>query len=217
MGRGCNKLTGRFLIREYRLGPGTTIDRFHAWFEQHCEGWSVGLRGELWIDANGASPPPIVPPPTPSSPTTFFSYQSDPGEFVGDGQTGTLTLPANKAMAWTNPARPASVNITMQAPSGVSLPWQLSFQGPSGSGSLLQPGTYTGAIRYGFQTAGEPGLSVQGNGHGCGGVTGSFVVLEASYGPQGEVLRFRATFEQHCGTAVPALRGEVYIVANPWR
>jgi hypothetical protein len=60
-------------------------------------------------------------------------------------------------------------------------------------------------------------MSISGNGFGCPTLTGSFVVLEASYGLQREVLRFHARFEQRCGSAPGVLRGEIRIVADPWR
>lgn len=213
MGRGCNRLTGRFFVSEASYAPDDTITRFHALFEQHCEGWSVKLRGQIWIDANGAEPPTMSPMPMPTSPTTFFSYTSDPGDPVGGGQARSFSLVDAKFMAWTHASAPA-VNISLQAPVIPTFFWNLNFQSPAGV--RLQTGAYTGATRYPFQAPGVPGLSVTG-GLGCNTLTGSFTVLEASYGLQGEVLRFRATFEQHCEGITPALRGEIRIVADPWR
>jgi hypothetical protein len=34
------------------MGPGNTLDRFHATFEQHCEGASPALKGEVKIVSN---------------------------------------------------------------------------------------------------------------------------------------------------------------------
>jgi hypothetical protein len=51
-GRGCNTLTGRFEVKELVMGPGNTLDRFHATFEQHCEGASPALKGEVKIVSN---------------------------------------------------------------------------------------------------------------------------------------------------------------------
>jgi hypothetical protein len=42
-------------------------------------------------------------------------------------------------------------------------------------------------------------------------------VLEAVYGTNGDVYRFRAIFETHCGASSATLRGEIYVVADPWR
>ena len=46
-GRGCNTLTGSFVVRLIVYGAGTTIDAFWATFEQHCEGATPALRGEI--------------------------------------------------------------------------------------------------------------------------------------------------------------------------
>jgi hypothetical protein len=46
-------------------------------------------------------------------------------------------------------------------------------------------------------------------------LTGRFDVLEATFGPNGYIERFHATFEQHCEGATAALRGEVRVVNPP--
>ena len=53
-GVGCNTLSGRFEVREFILsvtqtGPpsSTTLSRFDATFEQHCDGVTPALRGEV--------------------------------------------------------------------------------------------------------------------------------------------------------------------------
>jgi all-beta uncharacterized protein len=212
-GRGCNQVTGRFLVQTATFS-GTDVQRFHARFEQNCEGWSTPLRGQIWIDAGGAQPPALADfPASPATPTTLITYTSDPGEFIGNGQSGSFTASGNKLMAWAHSSRPA-VEITLQSASGASLNWHFSFA--AASGTRLQAGTYNGATWYPLNS-GVPGLAVSGNSHVCTSLTGSFVVDEAVYGPQGEVLRFHATFEQPCSGAAPALRGEVRIVADPWR
>jgi hypothetical protein len=212
-GRACNRVTGRFRVDEAVYTASNAVQRFHAVFEQHCEGLSAALRGQIWIDANGFPAPPISSMPIPASPTTFFSFASDAGDPVGGGQSSSYSLASAKFTAWAHPSRPA-VNISMMDPQAAVFGWEISFEAPSGV--RLLPGTYANATRYPTQAPGVPGLAVFGS-TGCNALTGSFTVSEATYGPQGEVLRFRATFEQHCQGNVPALRGEIYIVADPWR
>jgi hypothetical protein len=53
-GRGCNTLTGRFDVLDAAFGPNGYIERLHARFEQHCEGATPALYG----DVNVANPPP---------------------------------------------------------------------------------------------------------------------------------------------------------------
>ena len=212
-GRGCSQVTGRFLVQT-AVFSGSSVQRFHARFEQHCEGSSLTLRGQIWFDAAGGSPPALADFPTPpATPVTQVTYTSDAGDFIGKGASGSFTLAGMKFSAWLSPNHPA-VQIVAQSVPIPTTNWNLSFS--AASGTQLLPGTYTGATRYPFNT-GVPGLSVTANASGCNNLTGSFVVLEAVYGPQGEVLRFHATFEQHCEGALPALRGEVWIIADPWR
>jgi hypothetical protein len=51
-GRGCNTLTGRFVISELVIGAGDFVDRLTATFEQNCEGVSATLRGRVVIANN---------------------------------------------------------------------------------------------------------------------------------------------------------------------
>jgi hypothetical protein len=206
----CGDLTGRFLVDEATYGPNNTVRRFHARFEQHCGNSSPTLRCEIWIDAQGSTTVPSMPQmATPSTPTTFLAMQSDPGDPIGTGRTVSLAI----ATATFSPTSgPANVKLQLQSFAGEI--WFLSFYAPSGT--QLGPGTYNNAARSPSPPS-TPGLSVFGNGVACATVTGKFVVVEAVYGSQGEVYRFHATFEQHCDGVTPALRGELRIVADPWR
>jgi alpha-tubulin suppressor-like RCC1 family protein len=75
--------------------------------------------------------------------------------------------------------------------------------------ATLTPGTYEGAQRHPFQSAGNPGISVSGDGRACNAHTGRFVVLEANYAVDGSVVSFAADYEQHCDGGIPALFGSV--------
>jgi hypothetical protein len=57
-GRGCNTLTGSFQVLEAVYGPFGYVQKFHATFEQHCEGGTPALFGELSID--NPPPPPAL-------------------------------------------------------------------------------------------------------------------------------------------------------------
>lgn len=46
-GRGCNSLTGRFDIFEVTYGSDGVVTALNASFEQHCEGNTAALRGQL--------------------------------------------------------------------------------------------------------------------------------------------------------------------------
>ena len=85
--------------------------------------------------------------------------------------------------------------------------FNLDFAAPNNQ--PLAVGTYTGAVRYPFQASNQPGLSVYGDGRGCNTLTGSFQVLQVTYGAGNTIDAFDATFEQHCEGFTPALRGEI--------
>ena len=69
-------------------------------------------------------------------------------------------------------------------------------------------------MRFPFQDPGHPGLDVSGDGRGSNTLTGWFRVDEVAYGPNGEVLVFAATFEQHSEGKPRRLRGQVYYNAG---
>jgi hypothetical protein len=48
-GRGCNTLSGQFTVMEAVYAVDGTVQRFHATFEQHCEGGGPALRGEIFF------------------------------------------------------------------------------------------------------------------------------------------------------------------------
>lgn len=53
-GRGCNQLTGSFVINEVAFGPHGYVETLDATFEQHCEGGTAALRGQVKIDNSPA-------------------------------------------------------------------------------------------------------------------------------------------------------------------
>jgi hypothetical protein len=135
---------------------------------------------------------------------TSLLLDSEPGDYIGGGQRlffgssdGTFTAQRNFANG---------VSISFSTPSFEHW-WYLDFAAPSDE--FLTPGIYTGAVRFPFQGSDQPGLSVYGDGRGCNTLTGSFQVMEVTYGLDSDVTSFRATFEQHCEGASPALRGEI--------
>lgn len=140
---------------------------------------------------------------------TSLSMVSDPGDYIGQGQTynyspatGTITVERN----YDN-----GVSISYREP-GFTHWWDFRFAAPDEG--LLVPGLYTDAMRFPFQDPGHPGLDVSGDGRGSNTLTGWFRVDEVAYGPNGEVLVFAATFEQHSEGRTPAIRGQVYYNAG---
>lgn len=56
-GRGCNTLTGHFVVYELSVLNGV-VDNLAIDFEQHCEGFAAALRGSVRINSQLASPSP---------------------------------------------------------------------------------------------------------------------------------------------------------------
>jgi len=79
-GRGCNALTGRFIIDALQLS-GSTLVNLHATFEQHCEGGTPALFGEIKYSGG----PPLTLEDTDSRVTFNGSWTSfaDPSNSGG--------------------------------------------------------------------------------------------------------------------------------------
>ena len=64
-GRGCNTLTGNFIVRELVRDDDGWIERFAADFEQHCDGSMPALIGGVRINSDVPYPvPEAVTPPS---------------------------------------------------------------------------------------------------------------------------------------------------------
>jgi hypothetical protein len=139
-----------------------------------------------------------------------LSFVSEPGEYVGSGQSRSYTLDT----AWITSRSGQNggyFGVTVFPFDGGF--WSLDIGAPDGA--QLVPGPYEGAVKYPFQGPGQPGLSLSGDGRACVTLTGRFDVLEATFGPNGVIERFHATFEQRCDGGPVALFGEVQIVNPP--
>jgi hypothetical protein len=141
-------------------------------------------------------------------PVSFFSYESANGDIVGQGRSGKFTSYDTPFNAYVCDGH---VSVFIQPAKGPL--WALRM-GLYGDGDTLAPGSYEGAPFDFFKGA---WLAVDQNPVGCLGPTyGRFVVKEAVYGSrQGEILRFRATFEQRCKGNAPALTGEISVHSPP--
>src|SRR5262249_23078831 len=128
---------------------------------------------------------------------------SQAGDFIGQGIPQRFTEVDGTFHASRNSSNGVSIGFS-GGPLGT---WNADFVAPLGV--ELTEGTYEGAARFPFQAATQPGLSIDGDGGGCNQLTGRFVVLEAVYGPAGDVQTFSADFEQHCEGGSPALLGSI--------
>jgi len=139
---------------------------------------------------------------------TFLSLFSDTGDYIGSGGLRRLLPPYP-----TFVARCSGNTASFEFWDNSGNWWYAHFQAPAGS--PLRVGTYEGATRYPFQASTQPGLDISGEGRGCNMLSGQFSILEADITASGQILRFWATFEQHCENKTPALRGALRVSNGP--
>jgi hypothetical protein len=146
-----------------------------------------------------------------SAQSTYFQYFSQPGDYIGGGQSAILLPPTWTFSGTYSPTNGVEFSVTQSGGGGW---WFLDFD--TGTADPLHQGTYLYASRYPFNPAGTPGLSVYGNGAGCNTLWGHFVISQIEIGPGNQILRFAADFVQHCEGADPALFGTIrYQAAAP--
>ncbi|MFJ9150416.1 hypothetical protein ACIRP7_20570 [Streptomyces sp. NPDC102270] len=139
-----------------------------------------------------------------------FSFSGDEGDYISGGQSYAYTTASQDRMNVSGNTDNRVVSVSVDGANGDW--WYLDLAAPAGK--TLTPGTYTGATRYPFNDATEPGLSLSGNGRGCNQLTGTFTISAVEFGPQGYVKKLDADFVQHCEGGTPAARGEIHI-ENP--
>jgi hypothetical protein len=144
-----------------------------------------------------------------ASDRTFLSMSSQPGDWVGQGQTYYITPTTASFKVTYN----GSLIYFWIVEPGNGEWWGVNIA--AAPGQPLLEGSYSNAVRAAFRGAGQPGLDVYGDGRGCNEVAGSFNVLRAVYGPNNTVLAFDATFVQYCEGWMPPLTGEVRYDATP--
>ena len=234
-GRGCNTLTGSFAVLEIALAADGSVERFAATFEQHCEDADPALNGEILYMAESPFDSPsdtdsdgvpdasdncaLVPNPGQEDAdrdgvgdacdgvfdNTNLFFDSDPGDYIGQGATQTWYLEDG---TFEVSATPGTVEVDFD---GGPTNWRLVFDAPDGTS--LSPGLYHDATRYPFNSAADPGLSVSGSGRGCNTLSGEFTINQIEW-DQGELVRFSASFTQHCDASTGALHGQVNINAS---
>lgn len=142
--------------------------------------------------------------------TGSLSFSGDPGDYISGGASYSYSTANNDQLTVSGSKADDYIGVTVNGANGDN--WSLNLAAPSGQ--ALAAGTYSNAIRYPFQAPTEPGLSLYGNGRGCNTSTGSFVIQDVVFGPDGYVQTLDATYTQYCESSTAALRGEVHI-ANP--
>jgi hypothetical protein len=141
--------------------------------------------------------------------TSFIAFTSDPADWVGQGESRTFTSAGGRLL---QSMAGASTFVTLFDGYDGTSRASLHLRAPSGQ--PLVPGAYENATRLDGDPS-LPQLAFSYKSRTCGVVTGRFDVLEATFGPDNHILRFHATFEQHCEGSTAALYGEVQVVTPP--
>lgn len=145
---------------------------------QHCEGGTTALRGFLRYDADDTTAPP--PPPDssafswqpPADQTagtgTLLYVKSDPGDYIGAGQTYRYTK-AEASMSVT--ANGGRLGLSIDGDQW----WYMDVAEPS-SYSEIVPDAFLDVRRYPFHNPQKDGFSFSGEGRGCNELTAKFAV-----------------------------------------
>ncbi len=214
-GRGCDNDLGTLTIDQATYS-GSTLTAIDLRFEQHCEGATPALRGQIhWLASDTSKAPgPVNPPPATlwrapagATPATgnYVYLQSDSGDYIGGGATNTYTQ-ANAVLSTTLSGLHLGIGVAGNDN------WTGDFQGMN-SLTQLQPGYYPGLVRYPFNNPVTGGLSWYGNGAGCNTLTGWFAIDNITI-TAGTLTAVDLRFEQHCEGATPALHGQIHWVAG---
>lgn len=140
-----------------------------------------------------------------SDPRTYFTMDSEVGDYIGAGQDWFYDLSTSLITMSKNYDNGVSVSI-----SG-SEHWSADFSAPDEV--QLQVGEYDYAERSPFQVAGAAALTISGDGRKCNKNYGRFNVAKLVW-ENDQPKAFKASFEQHCeGTSTPLLSGEVAVNA----
>lgn len=143
-------------------------------------------------------------PTAPSRATTVITLRSDPGDYIGQGQTYQYTR-ANATIAVSAGGGLFAIDII-----GDQF-WGGHFMLPS-SLTRFKRGMYADLRRFPFHDPAKGGLGWSGDGRGCNTLTGWFAVDDARY--SGDALQaIDLRFEQHCEGDAPALHGEIHWTA----
>ncbi|MFO1394010.1 MAG: hypothetical protein U1F09_09650 [Steroidobacteraceae bacterium] len=213
-GRGCNKLTGWFVVDSVTY-TGSTLTSIDLRFEQRCEGMASALRGRIHWDASDATKPPgpvavpaglwqPAPGATPAS-GNYVYLESEPGDFVAGG--ASLVYTQANALLMVNQAS-AHLSVTVNG----DQQWTGDFTGMN-SVPRLEVGYYGDLKRYPFHNPAKGGLDWSGDGRGCNELSGWFAVDAITY--SGSTLTsIDLRFEQHCEGGAPALHGRIHWNAN---
>lgn len=122
-------------------------------------------------------------------------YVSQPGDYIGQGQTYVTTNTAEFGVS----GPPSAISVGA---------FGFGFYFVGQGGSNLNVGSYPSTSRPPFNPA-TPGLDISGWGRGCNTECGSFQILELNTGTNGQVDRLWIKFTNQCECAMAPETGEI--------
>ncbi|WP_432081193.1 hypothetical protein [Streptomyces sp. WAC 04229] len=182
--RGCNEVYGQFSVNQIEADATGAVTVLDATYTQRCEAADAPvLKGAVKYRAYPLS----------------FTYASEPGDYPGQGRTGTHTG--------------ATSLFSLQGWGEGGLQYGVSGKRETWSALLVPPAGETFEAGRTYRTErgngpGTAGLDVSGFG-GCNTSEGTLAITRLARGDDGAVTAFAATFVQHCEGAEPALRGTI--------
>jgi hypothetical protein len=163
-----------------------------------------------------------VTPRAAADPQTFMYLWSEPGDYIGGGQTYYRDL-SNGNFSTPNAFDQDGDGLADY----VQFFWQgnqlgqfviLQFGTNQLPGTDLAPGNYFHARRAPFAPAGHAGVDVSMDGRGCNTLRGELTIYNAVFDystGRPQVVSFAAYFRQHCEGAHPALHGVFFYNYDP--
>jgi len=144
-----------------------------------------------------------------------LTMQSQPGDYIGQGQSYNLTYTGSDIVVQviqTVAGSPAEIDFILWPTTN---PFALLYFGTNQLGTPLQVGSYTDAQRAVFAAPGHAGLDVSFDHRGSNTLTGSFEITQLMFGPGNTIQAFQASFIEHSEGLAPALSGTFTYYANP--
>jgi hypothetical protein len=180
--RGCNDSMGRFHILELTTN-GTQVLTLAVDFAQSCnQDGGNALFGNIRFNSALAATTPFIDHVYTASGSLHFNAIGSGIGSSAPGKTATIALTRPLLLANRNFDNGVSMSYNGPLPGLMTDGrWALDFA--AADSAVLAVGSYVGAMRYPFQTAGKPGLDFTYNGSGSNMVTGSFNLSSVNYEP----------------------------------
>ena len=215
-GQGCETPAGSVTVDSVAY-TDTVLTAIDLHLDQHCAPYTSATRAVIhWRGNETPTPPgPVFPmpaglwtPPAGVLPASgnYVYLESEPGDFVGDGQNYLYTradaLMGVNTVSLANDEGHATVAVVRGGDW-----WHGDFQAMAGQHEL-RVGYYGNLLRYPFHDPRYGGMDWVTS-RGCDAVAGWFAVDSIAYANE-TITALDLRFSQHCEGALPALRGAIH-------